>query len=93
LSSEPAEAEPCPAHRAPDGPDHPAHRAKTTLLHDNRHRLLNDDGLPHNGDALLDHDGAGTDEAAAEPPGLSGRGVVSVSRVKAASERAIGRTA
>jgi hypothetical protein len=71
---EPAEAEPRPAHRAPDGPDYPADRAKTTLLHDNRHGLLDNDRLPHDGNALLDHNGAGTDEATAEPPGVSGLG-------------------
>lgn len=67
--------EPRPTHRAPDGPDDPAHRTKTALLdHDGRHRLLDDHRLPHNGHALLDHDGAGVDESAAEPTGLSGRG-------------------
>jgi hypothetical protein len=71
---EPAEAEPRPAHRAPNGPNHPAHRTHAALLNDDRHRLLNDDGLPHNGNALLDHDGAGADKAAAEPSGLSRRG-------------------
>jgi hypothetical protein len=71
---EPAETEPCPSHRTPHGPEHPAYRADAALPNNNRcHRLLDDHGLPHDGDALLDHNGPRPGEAAAEPPGLSGR--------------------